>query len=154
MQQQGDRDFLAAVLEGKALMRLLLLGADLKTIQFSLDDFERARHSLAVPRPDLTGVDPIAMSRVFHHAKTFVCAMRRFARLLEAARHRRSEYPCMVAEALDPEWRSHRDELDRYRKPRDAIEHIDGEVTQTNHCPGGAISQLLDVLRLRSTAIT
>jgi hypothetical protein len=143
------------------------------------------------------GVDPIAMSRVFHHAKTFVCAMRRFARLLEAARHRRSEYPCMIAEALDREWRSHRDELDRYRKPRDAIEHIDGEVTQTNHRflsftndhfevvggngalvnraalataasiwqailhqaertadarrPGGAISQLLAVLRLRST---
>src|SRR5581483_7608737 len=64
--------------------------------------------------------------QMFHHAKVFACAMRRFGRLREAATAKKMEYPANVAEAIKLAWKKARVFFDDYREVRDAIEHIDG----------------------------
>jgi len=107
-------------------MRLFLLRQDLQSLKFALDDFDAARARLGKR-------DDEAFNQLFHHAKVFVCAMRRFARLLHAAHRARNEYPVNVAQALDLQWKSNRAFFDGYTRPRNAIEHIDGEITGANH---------------------
>jgi hypothetical protein len=73
-----------------------------------------------------------AWDRMFHHAKVFVVCMRRFARLLEATKGQKHEYPKDVGEAIDLTWKKTRSFFADYREARDAIEHIDGEVNGYN----------------------
>jgi hypothetical protein len=58
--------------------------------------------------------------------------MRRFARLLEAIVKRRAEYPPTIGDAARRAWKREHCFFEGYRAARDAIEHIDGEVTGTN----------------------
>jgi hypothetical protein len=124
------------------MIRLWLLGSDLESLTIALSDFETARAELATRVATLTGRDlsggppypggDSAWPRLFHHAKVFVVCMRRFARLLEAARSRRTEYPPEIAEAIETSWKASKAFFDQYRTARDAVEHIDGEVRGTN----------------------
>lgn len=133
----GSRDDMSVIMDalgvGKAMTRLHLLQSDLQSLSFALDDFESACRDVDSVRPEYVGTDPVAMARLFHHAKTFVCAMRRFARLLESAVGARQEYPPNVCGKLHVLWRENRRFFAGYTEPRNAIEHIDGEVTGRNY---------------------
>lgn len=74
-----------------------------------------------------------AWDRMFHHAKVFVVSMRRFARLLEATKSRKHEYPHHLGEAIELSWKKARAFFEEYTEPRNAIEHIDGEIAGHNH---------------------
>ena len=53
--------------------------------------------------------------------------------MLEAADSTRAEYPRNVASVIRLAWKANRAFLEGYSEPRNAIEHIDGEVTGANH---------------------
>jgi hypothetical protein len=122
--------------------RLYLLEADLRSVRYALLDFNEAQRSslasirsLAVDAPatdEATDSAQRSGERTFHYATTFVVAVRRFARLLEAAKGAAREYPAPIAEAIATAWRSAKPFLEQYRIARDAIEHIDGEITGSN----------------------
>jgi hypothetical protein len=67
------------------------------------------------------------LAELFHHAKTYVCAMRRVARMLEAMYSTRAKMPESLAQAVKLAWRKHKAKLDQFTDPRNAIEHIDSE---------------------------
>src|SRR5688572_24825668 len=113
-----------------SLMRLFLLESDLESLRFALEDFSLAKKAAtvsvqALDREDANDHVPsseptTAWSRMFHHAKTFVVSMRRFARLLEAIYDKRSEYPPPIAEAIDLAWRVGKDFYFDFKVARDA----------------------------------
>lgn len=115
---------------GNASMRLRLLELDLESLRISFADYLAAQREVNAarfsPRPHQ------AQARMFHHAKVFVVCTRRFARLLEAARSKRHEYPREVGDVINLTWRKTKAFFERYREARDAIEHIDGEVNGHN----------------------
>lgn len=119
-------------------MRPRLLEMNLTSLRISLHDYvvakadvERLRDNSAWPN-DGEGRQE-AWDRMFHHAKVFVVAMRRFARLLDAANANKHEYPEAVAIQIGLSWRATKFFLESYVEPRNAIEHIDGELTGSNH---------------------
>ena len=67
-------------------------------------------------------------AELMFHASCLVCAVRRAGRLLEALSRQRSLFKQPVADLINLEWRKKRAFFDRFVAPRDAIEHIDGEV--------------------------
>jgi hypothetical protein len=123
---------------GDAAMRLRLLELDLKSLRISLNDYIGAKADVErlvndPAWPDVTDERQQAWDRMFHHAKVFVVSMRRFARLLEAAKSRKHEYPVAVAAQLELSWKTTRSFFESYVEGRNAIEHIDGELTGSNH---------------------
>jgi hypothetical protein len=116
-----------------SMVRLFLLQADLNGLRLALEDFESARAALATPNALPRDLRRRAMDRLFYSAKNFVTGLRRFARLLEATVAHKHEYPKNVSETIAICWRKRHDQFYRYKDPRDAVEHIDGEVTGQNH---------------------
>ena len=115
---------------GNASMRLRLLESDLESLRISFADYLAAQREVdAVRFPPRSRQ---AWARMFHHAKVFVVCMRRFARLLEAARSKTHEYPRDVGDVIVLAWRKNKAFFEKYREARDAIEHIDGEVNGRN----------------------
>ena len=115
--------------EGRA--RLHLLDQDVQSAQIALHLYRRARvfsheHSRSGGRP---AVHLGAHAAIFHHAKSFVCAMRRVARVMEGLVATRSMYPPSVAEAMRLQWRIRRAMFDSYTDPRNAIEHLDSALS-------------------------
>jgi hypothetical protein len=145
-------------------IRLGLLEDDVGSLRFALRDFIQARNAfdawaldpdMADGPPPLQGHDERqAYALMFHHARIFVVVMRRFARLLEAAHTRSPEYPAPIAEAIRLAWKSSRAFLEQYRLARDAIEHIDGEITGANHRYMNLWNDQLEVVAGTSVAIS
>jgi len=117
---------------GNASMRLRLLESDWKSLRISFADYLAAQRE--VNAAHFSPWPHQAWARMFHHAKVFVVCMRRFARLLEAAKSKKHEYPPEVGDAIDLTWRKTKGFFEKYREARDAIEHIDGEVNGYNRC--------------------
>lgn len=124
-----------------ASMRLRLLESDLKSLQISFADYFAAKYQVDSLYVGMAGCQENGgnrtfrqdtWARMFHNAKVFVVCMRRFARILEAAKSRKHEYPKDIAQALDLVWKKNKAFFDDYRETRNAIEHIDGEVNGYN----------------------
>src|SRR5205823_6057801 len=108
----------------KAVIRLDLVESDLKSLRIALQDYRAAKAR--------AWDDPAQRDRLFHHAKVFIVCMWRFARMLEAIQSAKQGYPKEVQDAISLTWKATKPLLDAYRIARDAIEHIDGEVTGSN----------------------
>ena len=73
--------------------------------------------------------------KMLYHATCFVCAVRRVGRLLESMVAYSKCFKPEVAEVIKLEWKKKKTFFDSFIVPRNAIEHIDGEVnTQTQTC--------------------
>jgi len=140
---QGDwtGELLPRVEHPSAYIRLSLLESDLHSLRISYEDYLAAKNAVDVAisaiinnkeETDTKLQRKVAWSRMFHHAKVFIVCMRRFARLLEAAKTHKHEYPQDVGEVIKLTWRKNKFFFDRYREARNAIEHIDGEVKGHN----------------------
>ena len=107
-------------------VRLCLLDNDVQSVQLSFIDFlaSRVRTDLS-PSP---GVDLLSHAELFHHAKVFVCAVRRVARLAESLVAFRSTLPDTQADAIQLAWRKKAAFFAAYTDPRNAIEHIEEEL--------------------------
>jgi hypothetical protein len=141
VQREWTGELLARMQVPDAIIRLHLLESDLESLRIALTDYLAAKNEVNAAVASLTNDKEemdnypsrkVAMSRMFHHAKVFVVCMRRFARLLEAAKSRKHEYPLDVGEKIDLTWKQTKHFFDGYRVARDAIEHIDGEVSGNN----------------------
>jgi hypothetical protein len=122
-----------------ALARFKLLEQDLASVRFAFADFDQARaevHRFGLDREhwvrdsDARGE---AMDRMFHHAKVFVCGVRRFGRMLEEMYSRRADYPPQVAAAIESAFKKRRAFFHEYVDPRNAIEHMASKVNGSNH---------------------
>lgn len=132
---------------------LILFDLDIQSAQIALDDYLAARDALtSFSGP---GVDRVALARVLHNAKVFVCAMRRLGRLLESMAANRSVFPPRVANAVQLAWKKHRSFLRTYQDPRNAIEHIDGEVKgRTEWRMVNVVNDELEVVPGRSAKVS
>jgi len=93
-----------------AYMRLWLLESDLKSLRIALTDYFNAKNevnttfaAMADSRVTETGATLFpkeAWARMFHHAKVFVVCMRRFGRLLEAAKAHKGDYTPDIGETI------------------------------------------------------
>src|SRR5438128_2283045 len=107
---------------GSGHVRFSLLQADLDSLRLALEEFSQAQANVnraagsGIPRRDWER----DWQRMFHNAKVFIVAMRRFARLLEATTSRRNEYPPHIARAIDLAWKSHRAFFNEYSDARNA----------------------------------
>ena len=103
--------------------RLLLLDQDVQSVQLSFAAYEASllRQGLA-PGP---GVDALTHAETFHHAKSFVCAIRRVARLASSIVSARSSLTTAQSDGIQLAWRKKASFFDAYTAPRNAIEHID-----------------------------
>jgi len=98
----------------------MVFAGDVASVEIAYQDFANARRALAGPEWPPAGRATEAM---FHHAKTFVCAVRRVARMCEVLMA--LELPETPRKALKLAYRKRKALLDSYIKPRDAIEHAD-----------------------------
>ena len=109
------------------VMRLMLWERDILSCQISLRDYrasqERQSKSRAVNV--ITGEIPLML----HYASNFVCAMRRVGRGLESLSKNRASFAKPVAEKISLVWRKKKAMFDSYTNPRNAIEHIDSELS-------------------------
>jgi hypothetical protein len=110
-------------------IRLLLFEDDIRSAQLSYESYQVARQESIGGRSSNRGISP----RLFHYAKSFVCSMRRAGRMLEALNASRVEFPKPVGDAIKLAWRKKRTMLNRYIKPRNAIEHIDHELSNNTN---------------------
>ena len=116
-----------AKLTSEQTIRLTILDYDILSAQIAIDDFRRTKAVLnsCDPGDELA----IAIGRAIHHAKGFVCAMRRIARVLEFMSSTRGVFPEPVATVVKSVWRKKKTMFESYITARDAIEHIDGETS-------------------------
>ena len=137
VQEEWPNALYAQTLIPAPMIRLLMLESDLESLQLAFEDYDTARQQVNNAMASLVNsqnglfsppVPNKVRARMFHSAKVFIVCMRRFARLLEAAKSRKNEYPPDVGEIIDLTWKKLRAFLDNYREARDAIEHIDGEI--------------------------
>ena len=117
---------LATRLKGEQTIRMLLLDADVQSAQFALGDYASAGEEMASYTG--SGAHTEALARSIHSAKVFVSSMRRVGRLLESLSTNRTIFPSEIADAIRLVWRKHRAFFLAYVDPRNAIEHIDGEI--------------------------
>ena len=73
--------------------------------------------------------DPRQNAATMYHASCFVCAVRRVGRILEAMVANRHVFPEPVGDAVQLEWRKKRAFFGSFVDSRNAVEHIDSEVT-------------------------
>ena len=111
-------------------IRLNLLEEDIHSVQIALEGYLSAISSLHNLFEETPSVDKAQVLRrqMFYHAKNFVCGMRRVGRLLEDLSANRSIFPQPVADTIQLAWRKRRTMFNKYTDPRNAIEHIDGEL--------------------------
>ena len=105
---------------------MLVFDVDVQSAQIALEDYLAA--AAAQDSSESVGVDRAALARQIHHAKVFVCSVRRVGRLLEDFSANRSIFSADVADAIKLIWKRNRSFFERYREPRNSIEHIDGEI--------------------------
>lgn len=113
------------------VVRLKLLDSDVQSVQFAFEAYqrERARIEAAAAMPD-RDINKAALAAILHHAKVFVCAVRRVGRLGKALSSSRYLFEGSVGEAIRIAWKKKRKFFQQYIGPRNAIEHIDGEVPE------------------------
>jgi len=145
-----------------ALIRLTLLVDDASSARFAFDDYVQAKtaaHRLLAQygnsetAQELNARGQETRARLFHHAKTFVVTARRFGRLLEAVHAKRQDYPPAVVPAIRLAWRSSCATLEPFRHARNAVEHIDGEITGANRRFLNLFDDKLEVIPGRTVAI-
>jgi len=160
---QWMRELLPRISPNDAIIRLWLLESDLESLRIALEDYLAAKHkinaSMAAMASSHGRIAPVlstkaAHSRMFHNAKVFVVCMRRFARLLEAAKSRKHEYPQEVGETIALTWKKTKSFFDDYREARDAIEHIDGEINGHNRKFINLLNNSLEVVGGKRAHIT
>ena len=163
VQRQWEYKLLSVSVRPDAIMRLLLLKSDLISLRIALDDYLTAKSKVNTiianqTREDTTAAIETARneawSRMFHHAKVFTVCMRRIARLLETARRYRDEYPNDDGEEIVLAWKKNRNFFNDYKKARDAIEHIDGEVNGYNKKFLGLRGDYLEVVQGKRALVT
>ena len=104
----------------EAATLLILLDRDVRNASIAFQLFETSKASFLSRRNYIP--------EMMHHASCFVCAVRRVARLLETLSSKRPGLKPTVAKVVKIEWRKKKSFFDSFIDPRDAIEHIDGEV--------------------------
>jgi len=92
-----------------------LFHRDVEGAEASFELFERLR---LPPNPANNGM-------MMYHASCFVCAVRRAGRLLKLPSERRTRFCEPVARAVKLEWKKRHAYFESFKRPRDAIEHID-----------------------------
>jgi hypothetical protein len=110
---------------GEASMRLMLLDQDVASVQIAYVDYCESKERLFGPKN--TEIDKLAQARVFHNAKVFVSSVRRVGRLAESMSANRAIFGS-AAKEMQLAWRKKKASFDAYIEPRNAIEHIDGEI--------------------------
>lgn len=110
---------------GEVTVRLFLLDQDVASVQLSFADYENSKKELIGDFNALTR--ELAQHKIFHNAKVFVSAVRRVGRLVEAMSANRNLFGT-AANDIKLAWRKKKAEFDKYIDPRNAIEHIDGEI--------------------------
>lgn len=114
---------------GELAVRLLLIDDDLRSAQLAYRDHSDALRVLEELNPTVDMQSHLEMmAEVFHYAKSFVCAMRRVGRLAEALVAHRSLLGEEAGDEVRIAWRKKKSFFDQYLAPRNAIEHIDGEI--------------------------
>jgi hypothetical protein len=137
--REDDRENfgLACYPNREAALLFYALADDLDSIEIAFRDFERTSERIrgAINAAiDRTAGQPTVreslqmQADLFHYAKTFICAVRRFARLLEAAPSRIGRHQKALREAVRLAWRQNKAFLEGYTGARNAIEHVDGEI--------------------------
>jgi hypothetical protein len=120
----SNSEWLPFVLPTLAQVRwLMCLDNDALSAQLSFYDYVDAGRSIA--KTDQAQL-AAANSRVVHYAKCFVCAVRRFARVLEHSGAR--TFPAAVARAIKTQRRAKASFFQGFVDPRDGIEHLAEEV--------------------------
>ncbi|HEX4336272.1 MAG TPA: hypothetical protein VH062_10190 [Polyangiaceae bacterium] len=124
--------------ENIAAARLFfLLADDLDGLEVAMADLERTlaeEYRIAAmvfedpPRRTHARISWTLARHRTHHAKVFVCIMRRFWRLLDTAYNERASYPRRMKAAVEIAWRQNRFFFGTYIASRDAIEHVDSKV--------------------------
>ncbi len=95
-----------------------MLEDDVTSVELAYRDFERA---LCGSRDFDSPSHAEARAAMFHHAKTFVCAMRRVGRMCEMLVSVCGRYK--AGAKVKVAWRKKKARLDSYIAPRNAIEH-------------------------------
>jgi hypothetical protein len=127
-----NQDWLSyAILTGEQVVRLLLLDYDIESALVSLKDYRSAQNQLNQLTQTQADVQ-VPLIHLQHYAKSFVCAMRRAGRVLESLSANRSIYPKPVANTVKRVWGKKKSMFDSYIDPRNAIEHINGEILGKN----------------------
>lgn len=109
------------------VVRLMLWERDILSCQISLRDYQASleKQSKSISAQAITGEIPLLL----HHASNFVCAMRRAGRGLESLSKNRTSFTGPVAKKISLAWRKKKAMFDSYINPRNAIEHIDNELS-------------------------
>ena len=101
-----------------ALKRFVLFNGDVEGAILSFRLFDELKVLL----------NPTKNVAMMYHASCFICAVRRASRLLESLSNNGTCFRDPVAKVVRLEWRKKRAFFEKFRKPRDAIEHIDEKV--------------------------
>ena len=110
---------------GEVTVRLLLLDQDVASVQFSFTDYQHSKKEVLGENNGEFSL--LAHTKMFHSAKVFVSAVRRVGRLVEATSANRNVFGA-AADDIKLAWRKKKAAFDKYIEPRNAIEHIDGEI--------------------------
>jgi hypothetical protein len=108
-----------------ALARLLLLDSDIVAVQLAYSHWDWMRPNNE--RQQSLPVGVWSETRLFY-AKSFVTAVRRVERLANALTAGGRHFPPAVGERIRLAYRKKEALLGRYIEPRNAIEHIAGEI--------------------------
>ena len=106
--------------EPKLTPLIFLLGSDVDNASISFGLFEAERSK--------TFKEELNIRELMNHASCFVCAVRRVGRLFEKLVSQRSCLTQTVAKEIQLEWHKKKSFYDSFIDPRNAIEHIDGEI--------------------------
>ena len=125
-------------LQGDQVIVLLLLDMDIKSARLSLKLYLKAKRSIMKPPANAKEAarkqKQMMESEDFIHAKNYVTAMRRVARLLELLKQNKDElFPRSVGRVANQCWKRKKRMLKSYTDPRDAIEHIDNKIEGKNN---------------------
>ena len=99
-----------------------LLEADIVGASTSFEAFEGLRQQFLTKPPQSNSI-------MMYHAKCYICAVRRVARILERMVSNRSLFPEEVRMEIKTQWKRKKSFLEKFRESRDAIEHIDEQKT-------------------------
>ena len=117
-----------AVGSTKLMVWLRLLEGDFDSARIAHEGYSRADEQM--PSPFVAAQQP-QRRHLFHHARAFVCAVRRIGRLLEAFAGLSTgpgDLPASAVELVKSVWKKKKAFLDTYVEPRNVIEHVDGEM--------------------------
>ena len=104
---------------------LLIFDQEVIAVQLSYFDYI---NSIGKSMANGGGINKIAQANVFHQAKIFVSSVRRVGRLAESMSANSNIFGD-ASSSIKTAWRKKKSRFDSYIEPRNAIEHIDGELS-------------------------